>query len=70
MSEKRTIEGRWKLIVRCSESGDTADTYAAAARDVSSSSTPDTRKGGELLEDEEIASLTASESTSSTTSGR
>jgi hypothetical protein len=56
--------------VTCSDSGDTADAYAAAAKNVASSKTPDSRKGGELLEDDAISSLTASGSASPTASGR
>jgi hypothetical protein len=53
-----------------SNSGDTADAYAAAAKDVTSAETPNSIKGGQLLEDQAIASLTASGSASPTASGR
>ena len=58
------------LMLYYSDSGNTADAYAEAAKGVSASETPDSLKGGELLEDEALASLTASGSPSSTPSGR
>lgn len=41
-------------------SGNTINAYADAAKNVSQSSAPSSIKGGELLEDEQIASLTGS----------
>jgi hypothetical protein len=53
-----------------SDSGNTADAYASAAKDVSNAETPQSSKGGSLLEDEAISSLTASGAASPTPSAR
>ncbi|KAF2690676.1 hypothetical protein K458DRAFT_412024 [Lentithecium fluviatile CBS 122367] len=57
--------GGWNLP----SSGDTADAYAAAAKNVNSAQTPQSLTGGELLEDEAISSLTAGVTSSPTASG-
>lgn len=49
--------------------GNTIESFASAAKSVSDSSAPSNMKGGELLEDEQIASLTSG-SASPTESGR
>jgi hypothetical protein len=51
--------------VNIPSSGDTIDAYASAAKNVGQSETPQNASGGELLEDEQISSLTAGASATS-----
>lgn len=50
--------------VNLPSSGDTIEAYASAAQNAKDSETPQNASGGELLEDEQIASLTAGASAS------